>query len=57
MDVIGFLSVSLGSSTDTCSGKRKVKRNFIVSVKTPRIEEKAILKGTTGLARIHGAAR
>jgi hypothetical protein len=40
------------------SGKRKAQRSFTVSVKTPNgIEEKATLKGTTGMARLCGSAR
>jgi hypothetical protein len=33
------------------SGRRKAKRSFTISVKTPKeTDEKAILKGTTGMA-------
>jgi hypothetical protein len=40
------------------SGKRKAKKNFTVSVKTPNgIKGKANLKGTTGMARLRGSAR
>jgi hypothetical protein len=42
------------------SGKRKTKRNFTFSVKTPKgAEEKAALKGTstTGIALLRGSAR
>jgi hypothetical protein len=40
------------------SGKRKAKRSFTVSVKTPKgTEEKATLKGITGMARVRGSAR
>jgi hypothetical protein len=39
------------------SGKRKAKRNFTVFVKTPKgTEEKATLKGTTGIARLRVSA-
>jgi hypothetical protein len=37
------------------SGKRKAKSSFTVSVKTPKgTEEKATLKGTSGMARLRG---
>jgi hypothetical protein len=40
------------------NGKRKAKKSITVSVKTPKgTEEKATLKGTTGMARFHGSAR
>jgi hypothetical protein len=40
------------------SGKIKAERSITVSVKTPKgTEEKATLKGTTGMARLHGSAR
>jgi hypothetical protein len=39
-------------------GKRKANRIFTVSVNTPkRTEEKANLKGTTGMARLCGSKR
>jgi hypothetical protein len=38
------------------SGKRKAKRNFTDSVKTPKgTEEKATSKGTTGMLRLRGS--
>jgi hypothetical protein len=38
--------------------KRKAKRSFTVSVKTPKgAKKKATLKGTTGRARLRGSAR
>jgi hypothetical protein len=38
--------------------KRKAKRNFTVSVKTPKAtEEEATLKSTTGMASLRGSAR
>jgi hypothetical protein len=38
------------------NGKRKAKRSFTVSVKTPKgTEEKATLKGTTGAAPLQGS--
>jgi hypothetical protein len=40
------------------SGKRKAKRSFTVPVKNPSgIEDKATLKGLTGMARLRGSAR
>jgi hypothetical protein len=40
------------------SEKRKAKRGFTVSVKTPKgTEKKANLKGTTEIARSRGSAR
>jgi hypothetical protein len=40
------------------SGKRKAKRSFTVSVKTPKgTEDKTTLKGSTGMARLRGSAR
>jgi hypothetical protein len=40
------------------SGKRKTKKSFTVSVKTPKgTEERATLKGTTGRARLRDSAR
>jgi CxxC motif-containing protein len=40
------------------SGKRKAKRSFTISVKTPKgIEEKATFKCTTEMARLRGSAR
>jgi hypothetical protein len=39
------------------SGEIKVKRIFTVSVKTQKESEKAALKGTTGMAHLHGSAR
>jgi hypothetical protein len=39
------------------SGKRKAKRCITVSVKTQKGQEKATLKGTTGIAHVHGSAR
>jgi hypothetical protein len=40
------------------SGKRKIKRNFTVSVKTPKgAEEKTTLKGTTGMTGLRDPAR
>jgi hypothetical protein len=39
-------------------GKRKAKRSFTVSVKTPNgTEDKTTLKGSTGMARLRGSAR
>jgi hypothetical protein len=39
-------------------GKRKAQRSFTVFVNTPNgREEKATLKGTTGMARLRGSAR
>jgi hypothetical protein len=39
------------------SGKRKAKRSFTVSVKTPNgTEDKTTLKGSTGMARLRGSA-
>jgi hypothetical protein len=38
-------------------GKKKAKKSFTVSVKTPKgTEDKATFKGTTGLARFGGFA-
>jgi hypothetical protein len=38
-------------------GKRKAMRSFTVSVKTPNTtEDKTTLKGTTGMADLHGSA-
>jgi hypothetical protein len=38
--------------------KKKAKKNLTVLVKTPNgTEEKASLKGTTGMARVHGSVR
>jgi hypothetical protein len=40
------------------SVKGRAKKNLTVSVKTPKgAEEKVTLKGTTGMARLHGSAR
>jgi hypothetical protein len=40
------------------SGKRKAKRSFTVSVKTPkRTVEKATFKDSTVMARLRGSAR
>jgi hypothetical protein len=40
------------------SGQTKAKRSFTVSVKTPkRPEETATLKGTKGMAPLHGSKR
>jgi hypothetical protein len=40
------------------TGKRKAKRSFTVSVKTPKgTQERATLKGTRGMARLRGSAR
>jgi hypothetical protein len=40
------------------NGKRKAKRSFTVSVKTPNgTEYKTTLKGTTRMARLRGSAR
>jgi hypothetical protein len=40
------------------SGKRKAKRSVTVSVKPPRgTEEKAALKGITGMSRLRGSVR
>jgi hypothetical protein len=40
------------------SGKRKAKRSFTISVKTPKgTKEKATLKGTTGMARLRSSSR
>jgi ribonuclease HI len=40
------------------SGKRKAKRSFTVSTRTPkRTEERSTLKGTTGMARLPGSLR
>jgi hypothetical protein len=39
------------------SGKRKAKRSFTLSVKTPNgTEDKTTLKGTRGMARLRGSA-
>jgi hypothetical protein len=39
-------------------GKRKAKKSFTFSAKTPKgTEEKATLKGTTGNTRLRGSAR
>jgi hypothetical protein len=39
------------------SGKRKAKRSFTVSVRTPYgTEDKTTLKGATGMARLRGSA-
>jgi hypothetical protein len=55
------------AETDNCyyqwqilkpSGKRKAKRRLTISVKAPKeSQEKAALKGTTGMALLHGSAR
>jgi hypothetical protein len=38
-------------------GKRKAKRSFTISVKTPNgTEDKTTLKGTTRMARLRGSA-
>jgi hypothetical protein len=38
--------------------KKKIKKNFTVCVKTPNgREEKATLKGSTGMARLRGSER
>jgi hypothetical protein len=40
------------------SGKRNAKKNFTVFVKTPNgTKDKDTLKGTRGMARLHGSAR
>jgi hypothetical protein len=38
--------------------KKRAKRSFTIYVETPKgTEEKATLKGTTGMARLRGSAR
>jgi hypothetical protein len=54
LPIDGFL---YGELLTTEIGKRKAKRSFTVSVKTPNgTEDKTTLKGTTGTARLRGSA-